>query len=140
METKSLIIDARNSLILPIAPDRLTFDNVIDLDESEKTGKSEYELVEAAFARNYDMSPLLTRRYLGDVGIASAYILTPGVAKSPIRNFSWRRREIDQVTKTVLETPAELDSNDVEIYHRFLTLQQNGEFRLPQSEQSNISS
>ena len=76
------------------------------------------------------MWPLLARRSLGDAGINSALLLTPGVGKNPERTFTWRRESVDAVTNRIELPNAAIDEDDLQIYKRFIALTQSGEISL----------
>ena len=128
MNTRSLILDAKNELIIPSTGNRLTFDNDIDGDEQRTI--SSYEQVQDAMANNYGMSPLLVRRSLGEVGSNAAYLLTPGIAKNPFRDFTWQRRSVENVNNRIESDSKSVDEVDIEIYYRLKALAAAGEIAL----------
>lgn len=123
MNTRSIILDARNEFIVPTVRNRITFDNEI-VDDTDFNSR----LITEAMKANYHMYPLLTRRALGNTGLSSAYLLTPGIAKNPARTLNWRRSTFDAIKMQVAS--GAIDEEDAEVFQRTLARSEAGEFKL----------
>jgi hypothetical protein len=126
IETRSLIVDGRGEFIIPTSRDkRLTFSREISQDNDES--RPLHELVQRALATELGLAPLAVRRHLGHIGASQAYLLTPHVGKNLERDFTWRRRNIDDVVR-MIKHDNEIDPDDSQIFDRYLELQAKGEF------------
>lgn len=126
IQARSLIIDGRNELIVPTKHERLTFSSNVDPTQ-ETDERSLHDIVEKSLMDDYDMPSLVTRRYLGEVGVTRAFILTPWQGKTLNRTFAWQRRTIDSITDQVIRRPDNIDPVDVDIYTLFLDFKSRGE-------------
>ena len=123
MNTRSIVLDARNEFIVPTVRNRLTFDNQIDDEVDFEPG-----LITEAMKDNYHMYPLLTRRALGSTGLSNAFLLTPGIAKNPARTLNWRRSTFDAIKIQV--SNGVIDEEDNEIFQRTVARFEAGEIKL----------
>jgi len=122
LETRALIIDGdERSIIHPSQAGKLTFRHY-HTEDQDTADVALYRKVERAITEDTrDLPPALTRRYLGQVGVSHAFVLTTWLGKDAnLRDYAKQRHDITDVAEAVGRHPDYFDETDAVIMERFL--------------------